>query len=145
MSNTSEESQLYSADGNEKSNPDQNLDNTESITVDAETEVNPTSSDEQMDHNDEGKENVSPDTFDTTFNSSSTESSQRKRKNLKLTPEKSLSFAIIGSKKVQIADEDPTVSVLDKTPDGRAYIAEPRPHRSKQSKRVIPGVELLSR
>lgn len=145
MSNTSEESQLYSADGNEKSNPDQNLDNTESITVDAETEVNPTSSDEQMDHNDEGKENVSPDTFDTTFNSSSSEFSHRKKRKFKLTPEKTLSFANIGSKKVQIADEDPTVSILEKTPDGRAFRAKPRPHRSKQKKRVHPGIELLSK
>ena len=88
--------------------------------------------------------------FDTTFNSSSdeetsNESSPWKSKTVKLTPEKSLSFAVIGSKKVQIADEDPTVPILEKTPDGKTYRVEPRPRRSKQSKRVTPGVELLSK
>ena len=67
-----------------------------------------------------------------------------KKKKLKLTPEKSLSFAFNGSKRVQIANEDSNVPILEKTPDGRAYIAEPRPHRSKQWKRVIPGIQLLS-
>ena len=67
------------------------------------------------------------------------------RKKIKVIPDLSLSFATIGSRNVQLHDDDPTIAILEKTPDGKAYTAEPRPHRSKQWKRVHPpSVELLS-
>ena len=93
----------------------------------------------------QGKQKRPPETFNSSSNEETDNESQWKQKRLKLIPEKSLSFAVIGSKKVQIRDEDPTLPILEKTPDGRAYIAEARPHRSKQWKRVHPGIELLSK
>ena len=91
----------------------------------------------------DNKENHNPNSFNRSENNTPTKKNPNKK--IKLTPDLSLSFATIGSKKVQVADEDPTIPNLEKTPDGKAYIAVQRPHRSKQSKRVIPGIELLSK